>query len=92
MALPPEDPGSQFGMGNRNRPLLLGAIVVLVLLAIMFGMRHTTVGPESTVNETTTTAPTTTTPPATTPPATTPRQLTPPATTPPTTTPPATNP
>ncbi len=87
MALPPEDPGSRFGMGNRNRPLLLGAIVVLVLLAIMFGMRHTTVGPESTVNETTTTAPPTTTPPAPTPPATNA-----PATTPPTTTPPATNP
>ena len=62
MALPPEDQhrGSRFpgpGMGNRNRPLLLGAIVILALLAILYGMRQTPVtGPESgTVNDTTTT-------------------------------------
>ena len=65
MALPPEDQhrGSRFpgpGMGNRNRPLLLGAIVILALLAILYGMRQTPVtGPESgTVNDTTTTTPT----------------------------------
>lgn len=86
MALPPEDPlhGSRFpGIGNRNRPLLLGAIVILVLLAIMFGMRQIPVGgPESgTVKETTTT-----TEPATTPPATAPSTTTPPPTTPPPTT------
>ena len=87
MALPPEDPGSQFGMGIATGRYCLELLSYWCCSPSCLECGITTVGPESTVNETTTTAPTTTTPPATTPPATNA-----PTTTPPTTTPPATNP